>query len=238
MTKATTRVAAVAPQDLLDAKLMTQPCCHMLQLPTVATLERYFMIKTHEDMRTIDTFAKIKPRGYGTKERSIHTETSATNNTRHRQGKTHTDWREQSHKIASTSTQQSKDKTPNQSQVQREQEPAKRNPNRTDSSTHPRTQLAQTKAQQMHPPTVQRRLREQESAGRDKTEPSCVSTCACATLSEQSALEHCRQIERTQAATPADGPDLSQNGHGVWWLWYRRCVAHACLSMRAHYAAN
>ena len=27
-------------------------------------------------------------------------------------------------------------------------------------------------------------------------------------------LEHCRQRQRTQAGTPADGPDLSQNGYG------------------------
>ena len=154
MTKATTRVAAVAPQDLLDAKLLTQTCCHMLQLPTVAILERYFVINKHGNMRTIDTLAEINPKSYGTRERSTHTETSATNGTRHQQGKTHTERRGQSHKIESTSTRHSKDKTPNQSQVQREQKPARRNPSGTDSSTHPQTQLAKTKAQQMHPPPV------------------------------------------------------------------------------------
>ena len=170
MTKATTRVAAIAPQNLLDAKPLTQQCCHKLRLPSFATPEKNSTSISHGKTRTIGTFARSSPGRYGTRERS--TERSATQGARHQQGKTHTKERVRSRKIASTSTQHSRNKTPNQSQVQREQKPARRSQNRTDSSTHPRTQLAETKAQQMHQPPQTPRWHEsqyQRRVGNNRT---------------------------------------------------------------------
>ena len=97
-------------------------------------------MKCAPQQRPLTRLLQPNPQCYGTRVKSTHQNRSATNGTRHQHGKTHTDKRVQSHKVSSTSTQQSKEKTPNQSRVQREQEPARRNANRTDSSTHPRFQ--------------------------------------------------------------------------------------------------
>ena len=61
-----------------------------------------------------------------------------------------------SHKVASTSSQHGRQRTPRPSQIQREQKPARRNQNRA------RFPVRTTKVSQTHQTPIQRRLRKQE----------------------------------------------------------------------------